>query len=585
MNVNGRDSFRLISYISTMRIRKQTLTIIVALLVISLGGLVALQYALLTDVMEQRDQTFHQNVFKAMSSVAERLETKETAGKVFKMIVNSSSTNTMKFLHVDVDSNIPRKNTRDSIVMVAGVRVEPPVWMNNDTIRYNVEKGQKVTLRVYDAVGKQDTVLVDTFKDAGVYAVCLDNPKYSKGEYFYKLLLDNTSYTMRISNGLEKILLPGNVSYERKQQLVGKVIDNLSVTEHEPIERRVQPEVLDSLIHIGLSEVGITIPYAFAVTGEVRDSLKILQPANYQQQLRATEFKSRLFPNDFLFSGNQLLLYFPEQRMFVLKQLWLQVSLTVLLTLLLVFCFTYTVRTIIKQKDFSVRLVEFINNMTHEFKTPISTISVAAETIMRDDVVEQIEKVKRYGTVIREENQRMKTQVDKILQMAVLEEGDFELKLSQVDVHELIATAVKNIALQVEAKQGAIRYEFEATQSIISADVVHCSNIIHNILDNATKYSPDAPEIVVTTKNVNDLLFIEVSDHGIGIGKEELKKVFDKYYRVPTGNRHDVKGFGLGLSYVKLMMIAHGGDVGITSEQGKGTTVTLTFRLPDERIE
>ncbi len=571
-----------------MRIRKQTLTIIVALLVISLGGLVALQYVLLSDAMKQREQTFHQNVFKAMSSVAERLETHETAGKVFKVIVNSTSNDPMKYVHLNVDTMIRSNDTHDSIIMVAGVRMRPPISVNNDTLRYSVETGQKVTLRVYDAVGKQDTVLVDTFQDAGVYAVGLENPKYTKGEYFYKLMVDNTTYTMRIADGTEKIMLPGSVAFERKQQLVGKVIENLSVTEREPIEQRVQPSVLDSLLHLGLKEVGITLPFAFAVTGEMPDSMKIIQPAEYRAQLRTTEFKSRLFPNDFFFSGNQLLLFFPEQRMFVLKEMWLQISLTVFLTLILVFCFAYTVRTIIKQKDFSVRLVEFINNMTHEFKTPISTISVAAETIMRDDVVEHTERVKRYGSVIREENQRMKTQVDKILQMAVLEEGDFELKLSPVDAHDIIATAVKNIALQVEAKQGTIRYEFEATHSVIPVDVVHCSNIIHNILDNATKYSPDAPHIVVTTTNVNNTLVIQVRDNGIGIGKEELKKVFDKYYRVPTGNRHDVKGFGLGLSYVKLMMVAHGGDVSIASEQGKGTTVSLTFPLqeeiPDERV-
>ncbi|TAK55178.1 MAG: HAMP domain-containing histidine kinase [Bacteroidetes bacterium] len=586
MNVNERGSFLQISYIRTMKLRKRTFALLVAALVISLGGLVSLQYVLLSDAIKQKEQTFRQNVFSAMTMVAERLEKLETAGKVFKVIVSSSSDVPMRFVHVDVDTTIEKKLMPDSVIRNAGIRMErPPVWFSNDSIRYSLEKPGRVLLRVYDAVGREDSVLVDSFMNAGVYSRWIKRAKYSQGEFFYKLNVDSLTYTMRVANGVSEGIFPPDVMFEQKKQLVGRVIEDLSVSEREPIERRIRPEVLDSLIGLSLKEAGIALPYEFGVLDGRNDSLKIVQPASYSPRLRSSEFKNRLFPGDFLFSGNQLLLYFPDQQMFLLRQIGFQVALTILLTSLLVFCFVYAVRTIIKQKEFAVRLVEFINNMTHEFKTPISTISVATETILRSDVIEQKEKVLRYGSVIRDENQRMKTQVDKILQMAVLEEGEFELKIAKVDVHEVIARAVETIALQIEAKQGTLRYEFEAEQSTIDADVVHLTNMIYNVLDNANKYSPEQPEICISTKNSGRMLLVQVADKGIGIGKHEVSKVFDKYYRVPTGNRHDVKGFGLGLSYVSLMMKAHNGEASVASEPGKGTTITLSFPVSNGATE
>lgn len=563
-----------------MKQQKTTFGIIVALLVVSLGGLVALQYTLLKDSIRQKEDSFRQNVLAAMNVVAEKLETHEATGKVFKVIVNAHSGDPMHVVHVNLDTLVERKNDHDSIMMLAGLEfTQRPVWFSDDTIRYELEHPQRVRLRVYNAVGTEDRVLVDTFKKAGVYSIPVRESKYARGEYFYKLLLDSATYTLRIANGNDAGLFQGGVTYEKKKQLVGKVIEDLAVGEREPIEHRIQPEILDSLIKNSLNARGISLPYSFGVLGERNDSLKIIQPALYSKELLSSEFKSRLFPGDFFSSGNQLAIFFPDKQMFLLKQIGFQLTLTIILTSLLVFCFAYAVRTIMRQKEFYARLIEFINNMTHEFKTPISTISVAVETITRQDVVEQKEKVLRYGAVIKDENQRMKTQVDKILQMAVLEEGDFELKMIGIDVHDVLSTAVENIRLHVDAKQGTIRSRLEANNHVINADTVHLSNIIHNVLDNANKYTPELPEITVSTKNENEMLLLQIKDNGIGIGKEELKKVFDKYYRVPTGNRHDVKGFGLGLSYVKLMMVAHGGDVSIISEPGKGTSVTLKFSL------
>jgi len=240
--------------------------------------------------------------------------------------------------------------------------------------------------------------------------------------------------------------------------------------------------------------------------------------------------------------------------------------------------FVYTIRTIVRQQRLSGLMVDFINNMTHEFKTPISTVALASEAIGRPDVLTKKTKVQQYNRMIAEETQRMKAQVDRILQMAQLEEGDIELNRIDVDLHELIGKAAGAFALQVETRGGRITPVLRAEFSTLSGDPVFLIDIIRNLLDNANKYSTGAPEITLTTSNVEGMVVLQVSDRGIGIAPEHQKKVFGKYYRVPTGNVHDVKGFGIGLSYVKLLVEAHGGCISLKSEPGAGTDVEV--RLP-----
>ncbi len=333
------------------------------------------------------------------------------------------------------------------------------------------------------------------------------------------------------------------------------------------------------MIGKNLKESGIVLPFAYGVISERNESLQIAQPAIYSRELQSSGFKTRLFPNDMLLSFNQLALYFPDQQVFMLKQIGPLLALIVLFMSIIVSCSAYTLRTIIRQKQFSVRLMDFINNMTHEFKTPISTVSVAAETIMHPGIIHDEEKIKRYGTVIQDENLRMKHQVDKILQMAVLEEGTYELKCMNVDVHELIAKAVENTSLQVESRGGVVICALGAESSTVSADIVHVTNVINNLLDNAIKYSPGRPEVTVDTSNGEGIVRIRISDNGVGISEEDQRHVFEKYFRVHTGNVHNVKGFGLGLSYVKLITEAHGGSITLKSEPGKGTAVEITFPL------
>lgn len=243
--------------------------------------------------------------------------------------------------------------------------------------------------------------------------------------------------------------------------------------------------------------------------------------------------------------------------------------------LVVIFFFVYTLLVILKQRRLSEVQKDFINNMTHEFKTPISTIAISAEVLKNPNIIHTPERLLNYVTIIQNENHRLKQQVERVLQMARLDKEDIGLKKEQVDIHELICEAVKNITPSLQSRNGKINLDLNAMHNMVSVDRLHFTNVFYNLLDNAIKYNQSAPEIVIRTRVENKLLLISVSDNGIGIHAENHKKVFHKFYRVPTGNIHDVKGFGIGLNYVKLIVEKHEGKVSLQSNPDTGCTFTI----------
>jgi two-component system phosphate regulon sensor histidine kinase PhoR len=221
--------------------------------------------------------------------------------------------------------------------------------------------------------------------------------------------------------------------------------------------------------------------------------------------------------------------------------------------------------------------------MTHEFKTPISTISLASEMLNDKSIIKTPEKIERFVKMIRDENKRLSVLVESILQTSILDKGNFKLKYELLNIHEIIDLAIQNIQIQIDQKNGILTHHFLATQPLFHGDKVHITNIVYNLLDNAIKYSKEQPEIDIKTENYNNGIIFSVRDNGIGISKENIKKIFDKFYRIPTGNVHNIKGFGLGLSYVKAIVEKHGGHIQVDSELNKGSVFRLF--LPKEMIE
>ena len=238
---------------------------------------------------------------------------------------------------------------------------------------------------------------------------------------------------------------------------------------------------------------------------------------------------------------------------------------------LVIACLVMTIKTIWKQKRMSEMTSDFINNMTHELKTPISTISLASNMLRRNKIVDNKEKIIHYSGVIHEENGKLQNQVEQVLRIAKIEKGEFKLQKEKANINELVQEAIKSFELQIKSRNGKIRCYFNTIKQDIVADVNHLTNVISNLIDNANKYSPDQPEITVSTYNWDRGVVISVEDKGIGMSKDKQKYIFNKFYRVPTGNIHDVKGFGLGLAYVKMMIDAHKGQINLNSELGKGS--------------
>ena len=245
--------------------------------------------------------------------------------------------------------------------------------------------------------------------------------------------------------------------------------------------------------------------------------------------------------------------------------------------LVVIFFFVYTLFVILKQRRLSEVQNDFINNMTHEFKTPLATIAISSEVLKDPSIAKNPERLLNYATIIENESQRLKQQVERVLQMAQTEKADVGLKKEQQDIHELIKEAVDNHKVALSSKRGEVGLALNATNSHILADKLHFTNVIGNLLDNAIKYCEKEPRIAITTSNSQASIQIEISDNGIGISSENQKKIFARFYRVPTGNLHDVKGFGLGLNYVKLIVEAHKGRISVQSTPGKGSIFTIVL--------
>jgi two-component system phosphate regulon sensor histidine kinase PhoR len=286
-------------------------------------------------------------------------------------------------------------------------------------------------------------------------------------------------------------------------------------------------------------------------------------------------------PGENLSSSEVLFVIIPHIKSLVYKSLRWKIATSIAFTLIILAAFFLTVRTMLRQKKLAKIKNDFINNMTHEFKTPIATISLAVDAMRNEKVLESREKMGYFSGIIKEENQRMNRQVETILRASQLEKQEVDLNLKQVHVHDVIKDVVDNFTLQLEDRKGKVELVLNAQNDIIEADEVHLSNMVNNLVDNALKYSKEniPPVVKVTTQSNGKKFVLKIEDNGIGMNRDTLKKIFERFYRAHTGNIHNVKGFGLGLSYVKTMVEAHDGGIKAESILGKGSTFTVDLPL------
>ncbi len=348
--------------------------------------------------------------------------------------------------------------------------------------------------------------------------------------------------------------------------------------EDRPIRERIDSTYLEKILANAIDETGIKLDYKYAVTNANLGREKIIMGSPDYNPKKKDEFNTRLFQYDFYGSKpNYLNIYFPKRSGYLLRATGFTIIPTIILTALLIGIFAYTIMVIFRQKKLSMIKNDFINNMTHELKTPISTISLASQMLEDGSVTNTPKTIEHISRVINQESKRLSFQVEKVLQMAVFNEGRLKFKFKEFDVNEMIKTVTANFELRVKNKNGTLITEITAEEPLVKGDEVHITNVIFNLLDNAVKYSKEIPEIKVKTENRKDFVVISVQDKGIGIPREHLNQIFDRFYRVPTGNVHNVKGFGLGLSYVKKIVDSHDGKIKVESSVNKGTKFSILF--------
>jgi two-component system, OmpR family, phosphate regulon sensor histidine kinase PhoR len=391
------------------------------------------------------------------------------------------------------------------------------------------------------------------------------------------VVLMSTSFLRRFREKQAGLKSPNT---DLPKPVLGNLAFNYEVKEEYYDDRKHKTDtvLLDSILRNEIKKAKVSGNYHYYVTSLYPGSphhLSMEDAEHMSDSLGVEYYKVNLAPSSTFIDPEYLIVFFPTQNHDVFRQMWPFLITSVIVIMILIFSFYLIMANNLKQKKLSVIKNDFISNMTHEFKTPISTISLASEMLGDNSIAQTPEKQQRYLQMIRDENKRLSVLVESILQTSILDKGEFKLKLSEVDVHDIINSAINNTHLLINQRKGSIQTFLKAQKYKLQADRVHLTNIIFNLIDNAIKYSKDIPEISISTFNTAEGIMIQVKDNGIGISKENQRKIFDKFYRVPTGNVHNVKGFGLGLSYVLAVVLKHNGTISVNSEPGKGSTFNV----------
>ena len=535
--------------------KKKNIIFIIFLMTFALVGLVFLQLYWVNNAVKVEEVNFSRNVNEASSVVILKLEKMEIAEQFRKHKEKTSLINTIDSLNRALYHEqqkypgIDEKVESEYIEETSKNKIDVSLWENIDG----------------ETVIHHDTSFV----------IKSDSKKDKKNEN----IINKQKHQLSIDESIlddYRNLKRNREQLLKRSSLVDDFFENIFNTKHfKPIEKRIEPILLDSLISQELKIKGIQTEYEFGIYSPSRGQLIVQKTGKYSEKLLSKEFGYVLFPSDMYVAPEYLLLYFPKEKSFLLYRLWLMLFASIVLILIIIFSFSYTVTTIFKQKKLSEMKSDFVNNMTHEIKTPLSTISLACEVLSDKEIMKSETLFQTYINIIKEENKRLESLAEHILQTSTLEKGQLVLRKEEIDIHNIIPQAVNNVGFHVMQKNGQIHQQLNAKNSKIIADKIHITNLIYNLLDNANKYTPDKPKIIVNTENTENGVIISVCDNGIGISHSNQKKIFEKLFRVSTGNIHDVKGFGLGLSYVKALVDMHGGNITIESELKKGSTFKI----------
>ena len=522
---------------------------LVVLMGISLLGIVAVQLYWFNNSVAVRNELFDRSVNEAMNKAVRRLQT----GQDLKVIRGFAAEDTIRWNPTVVTPTPPPP---------------PPIPEMEDL----------------DVVVQRDTVhqIISIRTSGDMHPRQSHKSRYTtfvrKGKNSSAILTENR-YGISADSMIQLELIAGDPNLGKKISQLKNLSNQIKI-EYRGWEngRHIDEVQLKKFLREELTDRAIPIDFTISVLGGDSTLTKNISAEKSQKW-----YKVNLFPDDIFRKKLELAVLFPERDQFIGRNTTMLLGLSVIFTLVIFLTFLLSIYQIIRQKKVSEMKSDFINNMTHEFKTPIATISIAADSIANDKVIGEEEKVRFFAGIIKKENKRMNEQVERILQIARLDRKEFEFNFQATDVHPLITDAVSGFVLQVEQRGGRIVSRLEATNSVVTTDPVHFTNLVFNLLDNANKYTTDQPVIRISTANTPGGVLLTVEDNGIGMTKAVQARIFDKFYRLHSGNVHTIKGFGLGLSYIKAILEANNGSIKVFSETGKGSRFVVFIPFLNNR--
>ncbi|MGN8058811.1 sensor histidine kinase [Pedobacter sp. 22163] len=605
--------------------KKKSFWLITVLMTVALLGVFVMQLYYIRESYKLKSQLFDEQVNQTLTSVVNKLQRRNVADHLNR----KDAENKLKQLQDSRQRALDIKDLRQQYVQEAELRqaerenqIESYLNQQDSIIRVSYRAPNVISEREYTSLSSKNGDKLDLQMDAIIDIKSLILKGYSmrskpftappKTFEFKSLqsLPDTLRYLVfdprdgtpgfanvpKIPNDLQKKFQREDEIERKKLELkiaaLGKdtfsytrssVVEDVSKELQEtnvPIYKRINFNSLGVLLKQELLANNITLEPSYRISLARKDSTIYMTASNIKGEfLPENTYKTPLFGNDIFRDPGMLFVSFPNKNSAIISNLSATLASSIGLLLVLVFIFSYTLYAILKQKKLSEMKTDFINNMTHEFKTPVATIMIASEALKDPEVTADKTRLKRLAGIIYDENVRLGNHIERVLSIARLEKGELKMENTEVDVNDLIVIVLDSMELQLQKRNAIINVHTDAEHAVVYGDELHLSNVIYNLIDNANKYSSDTPEITITTRNTGKNLIIEIADKGIGMTKEQSKRIFDQFYRVPTGNLHDVKGFGLGLNYVQDIIKKLNGTVKVSSEKDRGTTFEISLPL------
>lgn len=514
---------------------------------VALLGLILIQVYWVKSAVDDKEEAFSYSITQVLNSVSQGIERKEMNKYISRFIELKSKDSLGKLKSGQVRDFVfiqENKNTRETFIYNHGV-LEEGYTIPSSVLNLS---GDSTSIRNY--VSKQTA---RTLNEGSV----LDGKKW---------IATQASETVKRFNSFDKLIFE-----ESLREISGKL----------PLVDRVDKAQIEQLLRQELENRNINLHFEYAIYDYRNSEEGVISDLKSEQFKPTCEdlYSIALFQNDMLESKFKLVVGFPDRSRYLLSSIVTMAIFAFVFTSIIIWVFIRTYIQLRTQKQISEMKTDFINNMTHEFKTPIATINLVLDAMKNPQVMQDSERFNGYLKMLRDENKRMHAQVENVLQISRFDRNQIDIEKEPLDAHELIENAIMHVQLLVDDRDGIIKKHLQAENTDILANELHFTNVLVNVLENAIKYSPEAPDIDVYTEVINRSLLIKIQDRGAGMNKAVLKKIFEKFYREHTGDLHNVKGHGLGLAYVKRIVKDHQGEVYAESEKGKGSTFFIKIPL------